>query len=173
MAILKKADPMQELLAIQRQINRFFEERLSLRGEADPRLDPLPSGAAWIPPIDMYETAGALVVEAELAGFRDADLDVRVDGDRLVIRGERNEAATSDRREPGGAPGGRIRARRKRPPASGVDARDGAVFHRVEREYGAFQRSFSLPAGLDGARMTRSYRDGVLRVALEKRRGKG
>jgi HSP20 family protein len=96
----------------------------------------------WTPAVDIYRVGDTeIVLEAELPGLRREDIDVSVEDGTLTIRGQR-------RREDGIA--------------------DDA-YHRVERHYGAFSRSFTLPAAVDPGAVRADYRDGVLRVRLPRR----
>jgi len=94
---------------------------------------------AWTPPVDIYETDGRdLVIQAEIPDMTREDIDVTVANDTLTLRGER-----------------------KRP----NDVKD-EQFRRVERRYGAFTRSFSLPNTVDASRVSAEYKNGVLTVKL-------
>ena len=95
--------------------------------------------SSWTPPVDIYETAGRdLVIKAEVPDMTREDIDVTVANDTLTLRGER-----------------------KRP----SDIKDDQ-FRRVERQYGAFTRSFTLPTTVDASRVTAEYKNGVLTVTL-------
>jgi HSP20 family protein len=97
---------------------------------------------AWIPAVDIYHAGNTeIVVKAELPGLAREDIDVSVEDRTLTIRGQR-------RREEGIAD---------------------EAYHRVERQYGAFSRSFTLPADVDSNGVRADYRDGVLTVRLPRR----
>jgi HSP20 family protein len=137
---IRRWDPLSDLLTLQERMNRLFEESLSrsrLPGEA------LSSGA-WVPLADVYETADGFVVQVELAGLGPEDVEVQVDSEGLVLRGERRMASQA------------------RPDA----------FHRMERSYGAFTRSFRFTAEVDPARVTAQFHDGLLRLELPKTRSR-
>jgi HSP20 family protein len=95
---------------------------------------------AWSPPVDIYETDNALVMKAELPGFSKDDIQIELKDNTLVIRGER-------KRED--------------------EVKEGS-FHRMERVYGAFQRSFLLPTTVDQGKVQAVYKDGVLELRLPK-----
>jgi HSP20 family protein len=95
---------------------------------------------AWSPPVDIYETDDALVMKAELPGFSKDDINIEMKENALVIRGER-------KRED--------------------EVKEGS-YHRTERVYGAFQRSFLLPTTVDQEKVRASYKDGVLELRLPK-----
>ena len=97
--------------------------------------------ATWAPAVDIYETEQELVAKADLPGLEEKDLDVRVENNTLTIRGERKvENKVSDEN-----------------------------FLRVERAYGSFTRSFSLPNTVDTEHIKAEYRNGVLSVHMPKR----
>jgi HSP20 family protein len=95
---------------------------------------------AWSPPVDIYETDDALVLKAELPGFSKDDINIEMKEHTLVIKGER-------KRED--------------------ELKEGS-YHRTERVYGAFQRSFLLPTTVDQEKVRASYKDGVLELRLPK-----
>jgi len=97
--------------------------------------------AAWAPPVDIYEHEGNIVLKAEIPGIDAKDVDVRVENNTLTLRGER-KADHEVKKE---------------------------SYHRVERSYGAFTRSFTLPNVVDTSNIKAEYKDGVLRVILPKR----
>jgi HSP20 family protein len=95
---------------------------------------------AWTPPVDIYETDEALILKAELPGFSKEDIGIELKENTLVIKGER-------KRE---------------------DEMKEGNYHRVERAYGAFQRSFMLPTTVDHEKVKASYKDGILELHLPK-----
>jgi HSP20 family protein len=95
---------------------------------------------AWSPPVDIYETDDALVMKAELPGFSKDDISIEMKENTLVIKGER-------KRED--------------------EVKEGS-YHRTERVYGAFQRSFLLPTTVDQEKVRAAYKDGVLELRLPK-----
>lgn len=97
-------------------------------------------GGAWAPAVDIYEQDGNIVVKAELPGVDPKDVDVRVENNTLTLRGERKIDNEVKQEN----------------------------YHRVERSYGTFTRSFSLPSVLDQEKIKAEYKDGVLKVTLPK-----
>jgi HSP20 family protein len=95
----------------------------------------------WAPPCDIYETDREIVVKAELPGLKKEDVLVSVENNVLTIRGERKFAEEVKREN----------------------------FHRVERSYGEFLRSFTLPAYVDANKTLAEFKDGLLTVTLPKR----
>ena len=97
--------------------------------------------AAWAPAVDIYETENELVVKADLPALQDKDIDVRVENNTLTIRGERKfEKDVSEDK-----------------------------YLRIERAYGSFMRSFSLPNMVNSENIRADYRDGVLTLHMAKR----
>ena len=95
----------------------------------------------WAPAVDIYETPNELVVKADLPDVNEKDIDVRVENNLLTIRGERKfEKSVSEEN-----------------------------FLRVERTYGSFSRSFSLPNTVNAESIGAEYKNGVLTVTLPKR----
>jgi len=100
------------------------------------------SSGSWMPPVDIYQSGEhELVLKAELPDMTREDIDVTVDNGTLTIKGEK-KLSTEAREE---------------------------QFHRIERRYGTFSRSFSLPPTVDPTRVAAEYRNGVLTVKLPMR----
>jgi len=96
---------------------------------------------SWNPNVDIYENKDQLVLEAELPGMTREDFDLSVENNIITLRGERHFEKKDDTDN----------------------------YHRVERAYGSFTRSFTLPNTVSGEGATADYRNGVLRVILPKR----
>jgi HSP20 family protein len=97
--------------------------------------------ATWAPPVDIYETENELVVKAELPDFQEKDIDVRITNNTLTIRGERK--FEKDVKEEN--------------------------YLRIERSYGSFMRSFSLPNTVSSDNIRADYRNGILTLHMAKR----
>lgn len=96
---------------------------------------------AWNPSVDIYENKDQIVLEAELPGMNREDFDLSIENNVLTLRGERR-----------------------------FEKRDESDnFHRVERSYGSFTRSFTLPQTVTAEGANAEYKNGVLRVTLPKR----
>jgi HSP20 family protein len=95
----------------------------------------------WQPLVDIFENDEAVVIKAELPGVDQRDIEVKIEDAMLVIRGERKQD-TEIRRE---------------------------NYHRIERCYGPFQRSFSLPQSIDREQVKAVCDKGVLTVTLPKK----
>lgn len=97
---------------------------------------------AWMPPVDIYQTGGhEVVLKAELPDMSRDDIDVNIENFVLTIKGE------------------------KKPSSEVKDEQ----FHHVERRYGAFSRSFSLPQTVDTGKVGAEYKNGVLTVRIPLR----
>src|SRR5215831_14186746 len=96
---------------------------------------------AWSPTIDIYENKDEIVVEAELPGLKPENVNVSVENNVLTIHGERKFEKKDDKDN----------------------------FHRVERSYGSFTRSFTLPPTVSGDTADAVFENGVLRLTLAKR----
>lgn len=99
----------------------------------------------WNPPADIYEDDGAVTIKIELPDLEQKEIEIRLEENILSIRGERK-------------PDEQIRKEN---------------FHRIERYFGPFQRSFSLPAQLDGDKISVSCEFGVLTIRVPKSRQAG
>lgn len=100
------------------------------------------TASPWVPPVDIYQTAEhELVLKAELPDMSREDIDLRVEDFVLTIEGEKKFSG---------------------------DAKE-EQFHHVERRYGTFKRSVSLPETVDAAKVSAEYKNGVLTVRLPQR----
>lgn len=95
----------------------------------------------WQPAVDIFEDEDAVVIKAELPGLDQDDIEVRIEDNTLTLKGERKHDQTIRKEN----------------------------FHRIERAYGTFQRSFSLPQAVDQERVRASCERGILTITLPKR----
>ena len=101
----------------------------------------LESSGAWVPPVDIFQNGDhEVVLKTELPDMIREDIDITVENGTLTIKGEKKRPAEQEEQ-----------------------------FHRIERRYGAFSRSFSLPQTVDTSKVTADYRNGVLTVRLPLR----
>ena len=99
------------------------------------------STRSWAPPVDIYETEDAIVLKAELPGVDSKDVEVRVEDNTLYLKGERKfEKEVKEQN-----------------------------YHRVERSYGSFARSFSLPNSISADKVKAEFKDGLLTLTMPKR----
>jgi HSP20 family protein len=120
----------------------FPNDLLALRDQMN-RLfeEQSPSNAhLWAPAVDVSENDSEIVLHAELPGMNKDDIDIQLTGDTLTLRGERKMQS----------------------------AQRGEHFHRIERQYGAWQRTFQIETPLDANGVSATYEEGVLTVRLPK-----
>ena len=98
------------------------------------------SSRGWMPAVDIRETDEAVILYAELPGLTREEVEITLENNVLTLGGERKLQ-------------------------QGVNQNE---FHRIERAYGTFSRSFSLPTNLDTDKVTASFENGVLAVTLPK-----
>ena len=94
----------------------------------------------WMPPFDIFETEGEIIVKAELPGMKVEDIDITLTDGLLTIKGER-KMEKEDKRE---------------------------NYHRIERQFGSFSRSLNLGVNVKADGIDAGYKDGVLTVTLPK-----
>lgn len=125
-----------------------FESLTSLQTDADRALrnrinrDALQkTTSGLIPSVDIHEDAEAFYFDVELPGLKKDDIDVKVEDNILYLKGEKRREAEKKEKN----------------------------YYRVEREYGSFARSFSLPETADTAKVNAEYRDGLLHLKIAKK----
>lgn len=128
-------DPFRDLAVLQDRMNRLFNDVVR-RDD-----DVLATRGAWVPPVDVYEHNGELVVKAELPDMKREDIDVTVENSTLTLRGERRMEEEIKQEN----------------------------YHRIERAYGSFSRAFTLPSTVDPSKISAEYKNGVLTVRLPLR----
>lgn len=97
--------------------------------------------ASFVPAVDIYEDTKKVVLKLEVPGIEEKDLDIRVENNVLTVKGERK--FEKDEKEEN--------------------------FHRIERRYGSFYRSFTLPSTVDSEHVAASYTNGVLKLDISKK----
>lgn len=102
------------------------------------------AGRAWRPPIDVYETADAVEVTAEIAGLDRVETEIVVDGNLLSLRGQRLDTTVCDHRS----------------------------FHEAHIHYGAFAADVFIPVPVDGDGAEATYENGFLRIKLPLTKGR-
>ena len=97
--------------------------------------------SSWTPSVDIYETEQQLVMTAEVPGIEDKDIEIKIEDNTLTLKGERKfEKETQEEN-----------------------------YHRVERAYGSFYRSFSLPPYIDQDNIEAEHENGVLKITMPKK----
>lgn len=103
------------------------------------------TGGTWYPPVDIYETEECIIMKAELPGVSHESVNIEVNENTLSLKGERKlQKGLTDEN-----------------------------YHRMERFYGTFHRAFSLPYPVDSDSVKASFRDGILKIIIPKRRVPG
>ena len=139
MKSLERWQPFQELTSLQRQMNHLFES-FGGRTSLTPFEEDL---SAWEfgPPVDIIEDDQKLMFKVEVPGIEEKDIKVEVENNVLTVRGERK--IEKDVKEEN--------------------------FRRMERHYGAFTRSFTLPPSVDAEKIEANYNNGILAIQMPKR----
>jgi len=136
-SMITRWDPLRELNTITDRMNRLFQDSF---GGVRAGEEGLPT-ANFVPAVDIYEDEHDITVKMEVPGIEQKDIDVRLENNTLVVRGERK--FEKDEKEEN--------------------------FHRIERRYGSFYRAFSLPNTVDPEKVNAEYENGVLRIMLAKK----
>ncbi|MCI0615551.1 Hsp20/alpha crystallin family protein [bacterium] len=98
-------------------------------------------GGSWAPAVDIHETDQAIVLKADLPGLNPNEVDIRVEDNTLYLKGERKmEKETSEEN-----------------------------YHRIERSYGSFSRTFILPRTVSAEKISADYKNGVLNITMLKK----
>jgi HSP20 family protein len=141
MTTMMRWDPFQDL--------RSAQDEMAQMGQMSPMLahalglhtqQANARASAWVPALDISERKDAYLVTVELPGLKSEDLDITMEDGLLTIQGERHFANDSSEEQ----------------------------FHRVERRYGAFRRSITLPAHVMAEGIQASFEDGVLQILVPK-----
>jgi HSP20 family protein len=98
------------------------------------------SASTWAPAVDIYETPETIVMKADLPGLTREDIEIEIRDNTLTVKGERRFAKDVQQEN----------------------------YLRIERAYGPFERSFTLPTGVRQEQIRASFRDGVLELLLPK-----
>ena len=117
-------------------LDRFFEDWFN--GDAD--VFGAPGWNGFVPRLDVAEDEKKVVVTAELPGMTEKDVEIQLDAQRLLIKGEKSEETKEEKKN----------------------------FYRRECHYGVFQREVPLPAEVVGNKVKAKFKNGVLKVTLPK-----
>ena len=140
MKSLVRWQPMQELTSLQRQMNRLFDSFFGRTTSPMPFEENL-NDWEFGPPVDIYEDDQRLTFKVEVPGIDEKDIKVEVENNMLTVNGERK--LEKDIKEEN--------------------------FRRMERHYGAFSRSFTIPNTVDPEKIEANYSHGVLAIQMPKR----
>src|SRR6266403_4465999 len=139
MTLLTRWEPLREFSTMQDRMNRM--NRL-FRESYNPEVpeDALTT-TSFAPPVDIYEDEHNITLKLEVPGIDEKDIDVRIENTTLTVHGER-KIEKEEKEE---------------------------NFRRVERQYGSFTRSFTLPSSVDSGQVSAHYDKGVLKIKLAKK----
>jgi len=139
MTLLTGWESLRELSAMQDRMNRMNRVFRTSHSPEGPE-DALTT-TTLAPPVDIYEDEHNIILKIEVPGIDEKDIDVSIQNNTLTVRGERK--IEKDEKEEN--------------------------FHRVERQYGSFTRSFTLPSSVDPGQVSARCDKGVLKVSLAKK----
>ena len=131
--------PLNDVALLQNRLNSIFQD-FSWPTSQNGSSESLATGS-FVPAVDIYEDAQKVVVKLEVSGIKQEDLDVRVENNTLTVKGERKFEAEEKEEN----------------------------FHRIERRYGSFVRSFAIPETVDADSVSANYDAGVLTITLTKK----
>jgi HSP20 family protein len=139
---ITRFDPFRELTTLQDRMNRLFQDSMASPGSAISRSgEESLMGGSFIPSVDVYEDDNSIILKMEVPGVDQKDIDVRVENNLLTVQGERKFEKEEKEEN----------------------------FQRIERRYGRFSRSFTLPNSVDSEHVQADYENGVLKIKLTKR----
>ena len=139
MSNIIRKSPFFELTSLQERVNQLFSQAFG--GFEGLGFGQPITSPNFLPPVDILEDDHNIKLKAEIPGVKVEDLAVTLENNVITITGERKFK----------------------------DEEEEDNFHRIERRYGKFTRSFTLPAGVDSANVNAMFEDGVLNVTLPKR----
>jgi HSP20 family protein len=134
-------EPFRELTTLQDRMNRLFQDTWTNPGRTAAQEGEALLSGSFVPPVDVYEDDHNITLKMEVPGIDQKDIDIRLENNVLSVCGERKPEKEEKEEN----------------------------FQRVERRYGAFTRSFTLPNTVDTENVSADYENGVLKVSLSKR----
>ena len=140
MAYGNRFDPFHDMLSLQDSLVRAFDAAYGRNRAAQPEKEAAVTGT-WTPSVDVFEDQDGLQLFVELPGVDFKDIDLRIEGNTLTLRGGRTLEREADKQG----------------------------YRLVERAYGPFIRSFTLPETVDAEHVAAEAKDGVLRIRLPKK----
>jgi HSP20 family protein len=139
MTVLTRWDPFREFSTMQDRMNRM--NRLFRESYSPEGPEEALTTTSFAPPVDIYEDEHNITLKIEVPGIDEKDIDVRIESNTLTVHGER-KIEKEEKEE---------------------------NFRRVERQYGSFTRSFTLPSSVDSGQVSAHYDNGVLKIKLAKK----
>src|SRR6266513_5083305 len=139
MTLLTRWEPFRELSTMQDRMSRM--NRLFLESNRPEVPEEALTTTSYAPPVDIYEDEHNITLKLEVPGIDEKDIDVRIENNTLTVHGER-KIEKEEKEE---------------------------NFRRVERQYGSFTRTFTLPSSVDSEKVSANYDKGVLKITLPKK----
>ncbi len=139
MTLLTRWEPLREFSAMQERMNRM--NRLFRESYNPEGPEEALTTTSFAPPVDTYEDEHNIVLKLEVPGIDEKDIHVHIDNNTLTVHGERN--IEKEEKEEN--------------------------YRRIERQYGSFTRSFTLPSSVDQGQVSAHYDKGVLKIKLAKK----
>jgi len=139
MTVLTRWDPFHQFSTMQDRVNRM--NRLFRESYSPEGPEEALTTTSFAPPVDIYEDEHNITLKIEVPGIDEKDIDVRIENNTLTVHGER-KIEKEEKEE---------------------------NFRRVERQYGSFIRSFTLPSSVDSGQVSAHYDNGVLKIKLAKK----
>ena len=135
MAIIRW-DPFRDLVSLRERMNRLFDESFPFQGEEKDMMR-----STWTPSVDIFEDEHTLVLNAEVPGLSEDDIELKIEDNTLTIKGERKFEKEIKEEN----------------------------YHRMERSYGSFYRAFNLPPTIDVEKISAEHENGVLKITMPKK----
>ena len=139
MTLLTRWEPVREFSTLEDRLNRM--NRLFRESFSPESPEEALITSSFAPPMDIYEDEHNITLKMEVPGIDEKDIDVRVAGNTLTVHGERKFEKEEKEEN----------------------------YRRVERQYGSFTRSFTLPSSVDPSQVSANYDKGVLKISLAKK----
>jgi HSP20 family protein len=140
MTLITRYDPFREFVTLQNRVNRLFGNSFSNPRGPEGQDEALTS-TAFAPPVDIYEDEHNITLKIDVPGIDEKDINVHVENNTLTVHGERKFEKEEKEEN----------------------------YRRVERQYGSFTRTFTLPNTVDQENVQADYEKGVLKVKLAKK----
>src|ERR1700738_5086389 len=138
MTLLTRWEPFRDSSTMRDRINRM--NRLFHESYSPEGPEEALTTTSFAPPVDIYEDEHNIILKLEVPGIDEKDIDVRIDTNTLTVHGERKFEKEEKEEN----------------------------FRRVERQYGSFTRSFTLPTTVDAEKISANYNQGILKIGLAK-----
>jgi HSP20 family protein len=139
MTLMTRWQPVREFSGLQDRLNQV--NRLFRESYSPESPEEALTTTSFAPPVDIYEDQHTISLKMEVPGIDEKDIDVRIEGNTLTVHGERK--FEKDEKEEN--------------------------YRRIERQYGSFTRSFTLPSSVDPTQVSANYDKGVLKINLAKK----